>query len=135
MTETHSQGTVDRLFNSVAGVNKQADEPRKKDTKIPRYQDTNKDTKIPTKIDVSVDGWIEEIRKAVKQVGKEASSLRITSEENEKIDDVVYGLRKDLQIRAEKTVIARIGLNYLLNDYFKNPDASILVTVLKALQA
>src|SRR5712691_10515591 len=55
------------------------------DTVIPRYHDTNHDTTIPSNHDTVIPGdeneMLEVIRKAVRQVGKEAATQRLTLEE------------------------------------------------------
>lgn len=99
----------------------QGDNP---DTLIPRHhgikQSRHHDTVIPL------------IRAAVKQFGKEAATHRFTPDEKRKVAEVVFAYRNQ-NIRTSENEIARIGVNYLVEDYKLRGDKSILDQVLKAL--
>ena len=77
---------------------------------------------------------IEEIRKVVKQVGRESAFLRLTAEEKRRLVDIVYSFRRQGTKTSENELL-RIALNFLLDDYEQHGKESMLVKVLEALHA
>jgi hypothetical protein len=98
----------------------------------------NQDTMLPVNHDTTVsryhDEMVEKVRKAVKTLGKEASTHRCTVAEKKAVADIVY-CYKNIGIKTSENEITRIGLNYLLHDYTENGENSLLDKVLKALNA
>jgi hypothetical protein len=80
----------------------------------------------------SADDLIEVIRKAVKQLGKEEATYRLTPEEKQTLAEVVYsyGLAG---LKTSQNEITRIAVNYLLEDYRANREKSVLARVLERL--
>jgi len=81
---------------------------------------------------------IETIRKTVKQVGKEPLFVRATPEEKQRLSSLVYAFNDMYRGEGRKTSeneIGRIAINWLLEDYQANGEASILTQVLAALNA
>ena len=101
-------------------------QPRNHDTVIPRDQDTM----LPS----SEEDIIETIRKTVKQIGKESATHRCTIEEKDASDDIVYLFKKH-HIFTSDNEIRRIGTNFIIADYHKNGENSILAKVLKRLNS
>ncbi|HRN51125.1 MAG: hypothetical protein KIT46_09080 [Anaerolineales bacterium] len=92
--------------------------PSDHDTVIPRYQDTT----------------VESIRKAVKQFGKEAATHRFTRDEKQKIAELIFTYSGN-GIRTSENEIARIAVNFLIEDHRRNGKDSILDQVLKLLNS
>ena len=104
------------------------------DTMTPRHHDTmvsrHHDTTIPQpEIDV-----FEVVRKAVKQLGKEAATHRFTLEEKNHLADIEYTYKR-AGIRTSENEITRISINYIIEDYRQNGEESILAKILKRLNA
>lgn len=97
---------------------------RYRDTKQPRYHATM----TPRYRDTTV----ELIRAAVKEFGKEAATQRWTVEEKRAVNEIKFTYQQQ-GIRTGETEIARIGINFLIEDYRQNGENSILHKVLKAL--
>ena len=76
---------------------------------------------------------VRRLRKAVKQVGKEAATHRFTQAEKESLRDIVYTYRRQ-GYRTGENEIARIGVNWLVEDYRENGKRSVLHRILKALK-
>jgi hypothetical protein len=95
-----------------------------RDTTIPRYHDTT--------VSWYHDTIIENVRKAVKQFGKEAATHRFTVEEKKLIADIIYAYRGS-GIKTSENEIARIAVNILAEDYRQNGQNSVLDKVLRAL--
>ena len=91
-------------------------QPLHHDTTVSRYEDVT----------------IEVIRKAVKDLGKEAATHRFTQEEKRSISDIIYTY-KTSGIKTSENEIARIAINFLIQDYKENGENSILEKVLNAL--
>ena len=77
---------------------------------------------------------ILDIRKSVKEVGKETVFLRLTPEEKTQLKDVVYSLSKH-RPKISDNEVGRIALNHLLEDYKASGNNSILIRVIEALNA
>src|SRR2546421_11220723 len=108
------------------------------DTAIPRYLETIHDTTIPrhhdTSIPLSEEDMIEAVRKAVKQIGKEPATQRLTLEEKQALDDIEYRYKRQ-GIKTSGNEIIRIATNYIVRDYRQNGENSILAKVLHRLNS
>jgi hypothetical protein len=104
------------------------------DTVVSRYHETmipsNHDTTIP----LSKDELLELVRKAVKQIGKEPATQRLTLEEKQALDDIEYAYKRQ-GIKTSGNEIIRIATNYIVRDYRKNGANSILATVIQRLNS
>lgn len=103
------------------------------DTVIPRHHDTmtpsNQDTMQPEIHGVMIDP----VRKAVKEVGKEAATHRFTITEKKELADLIYTY-KNRGIKTTENEIARISVNFIIEDYRVNGENSVLHKLLKALR-
>lgn len=91
--------------------------PRYHDTTLPRYHDT----------------IVEAIRKGVKDFGKEAATHRFTLDEKKALADIIYTY-KSRGVRTSENEIARIAVNFMVEDFKANGEESVLHKVLKALK-
>jgi hypothetical protein len=91
-------------------------QPTNQDTTVSRYQDT----------------MIADIRKAVKEFGKEAATHRFTDKEKQALAEVIFKYKK-VGLKTSENEITRIAINYIIKDYLQNGDKSLLEKVLKAL--
>jgi hypothetical protein len=122
-------------------------EPEKIEKPKPRKieQPSNRDTMIPSNHDTTVSRYqdtttlqvygvaIELIRKAVKEFGKEAATHRFTEAEKKEIADLLYTY-KNRGIKTSENEIARIAVNFVVEDYKVNGENSVLHKLLKALR-
>ena len=90
--------------------------PRNHEPVVPRYHDT----------------IIESVRKAVKEFGKEAATHRFSTEEKKAIADIIYSY-KNHGVRTSENQIARIAVNFIINDHRENGENSVLDKALRAL--
>lgn len=90
--------------------------PRNHATMPPRYHDT----------------IVEMIRKAVKELGKEAATHRFTVDEKKALVDIVYSYRQQ-GIKTSENEVTRIAVNFIVNDFKENGENSLLERALKAL--
>lgn len=91
--------------------------PRHQDTVIPPYHDTI----LPV------------VRKALKEFGKEAATHRFTLSEKRSIADIIYTY-KNQGIKTSENEIARIAVNFIIEDIKLHGKKSILDTIIKALR-
>ena len=98
--------------------------PRHHDTIQPRYQDTMQPQIHGVMIDV--------VRKAVKEFGKEAATHRFTVAEKREIADLIYTY-KNRGIKTSENEIARVAVNFIVEDYKVNGENSVLHKILNAL--
>ncbi len=90
----------------------------------PRYHDTT----IPRVYGVA----IGLVRKAVKEFGKEAATHRFTVDEKKEIADLIYTY-KSRGVKTSENEIARIAINFIVEDYRDNGENSVLHKILEAL--
>jgi hypothetical protein len=129
--ESKQTETVARLPKE----NKTAEKPQaSSDTMIPRHHDTTvsstHDTTIPHQ-DIDI---FEVVRKAVKQIGKEAATHRFTLEEKNLLTDIEYTYRRG-GVRTSENEITRIAINYIVEEYRQHGEESILAKILKRLNS
>jgi hypothetical protein len=110
--------------------------PKSVPAKEKRLKPSNRDTTIPRNHDTMVsryhDTIIELVRRALKELGKEAATHRFTQEEKRSIADIIYTY-KNQGVRTSENEIARIAVNFIVEDYKENGINSVLDKVLKAL--
>lgn len=98
--------------------------------------DINNNTMVPRHHDTTISNnqntLIENIRKAVKKLGKEAATYRFTEEEKKALADIVYTY-KTSGIKTSENEITRTAINFLVEDYRENGSNSILAQVLERL--
>ena len=109
----------------------------KGDTPTPRDPDTtvsrDHDTTTPRDRGPTVaDARIETIRRAVRTPGKEAATHRFSRDEKKAIQAIVFTYQQD-GIRTSENEIARLAINYLIDDYQQYGANSVLAILLAAL--
>jgi hypothetical protein len=105
---------------------------------VPRYHDTKHDTTIPRHHDtissVTDEGMVEEVRKAVRQIGKEPATQRLTLDEKQALAEIEYSYKRQ-GIKTSGNEIIRIATNYIVRDFRKNGAKSILAQVVHKLNS
>jgi hypothetical protein len=116
----------------------QSAKPQTNDTVTPLHHDTTVSTMQPRNRDTMVsqaeDDIFDVVRKAVKQIGKEAATHRFTLDEKNLLADIEYTYKRQ-GIRTSENEITRIAINYFIEDYRKNGESSLLVTILHRLHS
>jgi hypothetical protein len=107
-------------------------------TAIPRHHDTAVATMTPRNQDTVVsdaeDDILDVVRKAVRQIGKEAATHRFTLDEKNNLADIEYTYRRQ-SIRTSENEITRIAINYFIEDYRAHGDSSLLAKILRRLNS
>ena len=103
------------------------------DTVTPRHRDTMQQSNHDITVSRYDDTIIEIVRKAVKELGKEAATHRFTEDEKKAVIDIVYSYKRQ-GVRTSENELTRIAVNFLIQDYRENGENSILHQALKALK-
>lgn len=109
--------------------------PTNHDTVVSRNHDTTPPTKqatLVTELEPGDVGLLEEVRKATRQLGKEAATHRFTTAEKRAIADIVY-THGCQGIKTSENEITRIAVNWLLLDYQRHGALSVLAQLLDSL--
>lgn len=86
----------------------------------------------PRHHDTVTPATLETIRKAVKQIGKEAATHRFTEDEKRAIAEIVYTYERQ-GYRTSENEITRIAIHWLLQDYHIHGVQSVLARLLEIL--
>jgi hypothetical protein len=110
--------------------------PQVKKPEMPESSDSTHDSVIArnqdSKLSSNHDSIVEEVRRAVKGIGKDPFFGRFTPEEKRQLAEIAFAYNQQ-GTRTSENQIARIAVNYLLRDYLLNKEQSLLDKVLKAL--
>jgi hypothetical protein len=101
----------------AASITAEATLPRHHDTTTPWYHEV-----------------IETIRRAVREQGKEAATHRFTTAEKRALAEIIFTYRQQ-GLRTSENEIARIAINFAVEDYRRHGQASLLAQVLKELNS
>ena len=78
--------------------------------------------------DVNMRSW----RDIIENTETHNSSLRLTTGESDDIEDLIKELKRKLKVKTSLNEIARLGLLYLLHDFKKNRESSLVYKVKKS---
>lgn len=101
-------------------------------SKQSRYQDSPLASKHDSTLADEQENSIEVLRKAVRLIGKDPFFGRFTPEEKGRMKEIVYTYERS-GIKTTENEVARIAVNFLMDDYRQNGENSLLDRVLKAL--
>jgi hypothetical protein len=111
---------------SAAGTEEKPAPPRHRGTTPPRNHET-----MPPRYHEAI---IQEVRKAVREFGKEAATHRFTVAEKKAVADILYTYRQR-GLKTSENEVTRIAVNFILRDYEENGENSVLDRALRALNA
>ena len=94
--------------------------------------DNDQATMSPHHQDITPPTTVEQIRKVVKQIGKEAATYRLIPMEKQQLADIVYTYKRR-GYRTSDNELARIAINWLIQDYQEQGEQSVLASVLERL--
>jgi hypothetical protein len=114
--------------------NEAAKKSSNRDTKQPRHHETKQLSNHDAKQPIDQAEMVETIRSAVKQLGEKAATYRFTAGEKKALADIVYTY-KSAGLKTSENEITRIAVNYLIEDYRRNGQMSLLATVLERLKS
>ena len=105
---------------------------------IPRHHETKHDTMQPFNHDTAAlesnEDIAEIVRRAMKHFGKEAATHCFTLDEKNLLADIEYTYTRQ-GIKTSENEITRIAINYFIEDYRRNGEASLLHKILKLINS
>jgi hypothetical protein len=81
---------------------------------------------------VRQDVYLREWRDIIENTQTRGSSLRLTNEEAFAVEDVIQELERHLKIKTSLNEVARLGLLYIIDDFKKNREKSLIYKVKKS---
>lgn len=121
----------DEFEGSTMAALMAADKQQGPDSDIGIMVPTNKGTSAHGQKALNTDALIDLIRRSLIQGNKEVASYRLSASEKDGLADVLYSLKKR-GLKSSEIEVARIAINWLLNDYNSKDDESILIRVLES---
>jgi hypothetical protein len=106
----------------------QASRPSRKDSEHQVSKSATTDVMTSSLHDVNLRAW----KDIIENTETHNSSLRLTTEEGEDIEDLVKELKRKLKVKTSLNEIARLGLLYLLHDFKKQRENSLIYKVKKS---
>ena len=86
------------------------------------------DVTTSSRYDVSFRKW----RDIIEDTETHNSALRLTNDESYAIEDVINDLKRKYKVKTSMNELARLGLLYLVQDFKKNKQQSLIVEVKKS---
>lgn len=100
----------------------------------PKLPPTSHTSERPSRQASQHDSLLAEIRRTIKVQGKEVSYVRLTQEEKNQLADIIYSYKRQ-GVKTTETEISRIAINYLVEEFKINGQASVLARLLVLLNA
>jgi hypothetical protein len=102
--------------------------PVRKQSKKQVNKSATNDVMTSSLHDVSLRDW----RDTIENTETHNSSLRLTTEEGEHIEDLITDLKRKYKIKTSLNEIARLGLLHIVQDFKKNGENSLIYKVKKS---
>ena len=102
--------------------------PSRQDGKIKESKSRITDVMTSSLHDINMRLW----RDIIENTETHNSSLRLTTEESDNIEDLIKELKRKLKVKTSLNEIARLGLLCLLHDFKKNRENSLVYKVKKS---
>ena len=77
---------------------------------------------------------IANIEKAIRTIGKEVCTYRLTEKEKAALVDIIYHFRTQ-KVRLSENEIARIAINFIIQDFNSNKKDCILSRIIELQKA
>ena len=117
-TEISNKGNEDFSIKRHAEKNHAIVTPRNHDCMTPRYHDS----------------MIATITKSIRETGKEVCTYRLTQKEKTALVEIIYHFRMR-NSRLSENEIARIAINFLIEDFRGDKKDSMLSIIVEAMKA
>ena len=102
--------------------------PARKQSNKKVYKSATNDVMMSSLHDVNLREW----KDTIENTETHNSSLRLTTEEGEHIEDLITDLKRKYKIKTSLNEIARLGLLHIVRDFKKNGDNSLVYKVKKS---
>ena len=102
--------------------------PVRKQTNKKVNKSATNDVITSLRYNVNLRAW----RDIIENTETHNSSLRLTTEEGEHIEDLITDLKRKFKIKTSLNVVARLGLLHIVHDFKKNGENSLIYKVKKS---
>jgi hypothetical protein len=116
--------------SSVAYMPEKEEEPSKRDNTPVVQEDSKLSSEQASMLASKHDSVLAKVKARVREVGREVSYTRLTTEEKRQIMEVIYSLRSTNNIKTTENELMRVAINFLLEDYCLQKEESILFKIL-----
>jgi hypothetical protein len=120
--------STDHSDKSIKSQTPQLPPPARKQSKKKVATSVLNDVTTSPRHDVYLRVW----RDAIENTETHNSSLRLTTEESENIEDLVTDLKRKYKIKTSLNEIARLGLLHIVQDFKKHRESSLIYKVKKS---
>jgi hypothetical protein len=117
---------TDKPDKEISAESKDLNEKVKKPNE--RKNNVRDDVMTSSLHDVNLREW----RDTIENTETHNSSLRLTTEESDEIEDLIMELKRRLKIKTSLNEVARLGLLYIVHDFKKNREKSLIYKVKKS---
>ena len=112
------------LFQNSGSIKKSGDSSEKKEPP----------SKHDSKPSCNHDAMIADIAKAIREIGKEVCTYRLTEKEKTALVEIIYHYRMK-KYRLSENEIARIAINFIIQDFNSNKKDCILSRIIELQKA
>ena len=120
--------STDNLDKTLKSLMHESSPPARKQSNKKVYKSANNDVMTSSLHDVNLRGW----KDTIENTETHNSSLRLTTEEGEHIEDLITGLKRTYKIKTSLNEIARLGLIHIVQDFKKHGENSLIYKVKKS---
>ena len=124
-TPLSSTDNSDKIIKSTTP---ESPPPAHKQSSKKVHESATNDVMTSSRHDVNLRGW----RDTIENTETHNSSLRLTTEEGEHIEDLITDLKRKHKIKTSLNEVARLGLLHIVQDFKKNGTNSLIYKVKKS---
>jgi hypothetical protein len=132
LVATNQESSHDTAVSSNRDTKQRGNHPTKEPARQPIVPPIKHDTMPASSPSEEGMETLMEVRKLVRQLGKEAATHRFTAQEKRVIADLVYTYSRQ-GYRTSENEITRIAVNWILLDFEERGEQSILARMLESL--
>jgi hypothetical protein len=120
--------STDHSDKTIKSQTPQSPRPARKQSNKKVNKPATNDVMTSSLYDVHLRGW----RDTIENTETHNSSLRLTTEEGEHIEDLITDLKRKYKIKTSLNEVARLGLLHIVQDFKKNGENSLIYKVKKS---
>ena len=120
--------STDHLDKTLKSPTHESSPPARKQSNKKVYKSATNDVMTSSLHDANLRGW----KDTIENTETHNSSLRLTTEEGEHIEDLITDLKRKYKIKTSLNEIARLGLLHIVQDFKKNDENSLIYKVKKS---
>ena len=120
--------SADHLDKARKSSTPESPAPARKQSHKSAHKSATNDAVTSSRHDAQLRTW----RDIIENTETHNSSLRLTTEEGEHIEDLITDLKRKFKIKTSLNEVARLGLLHIVQDFKKNGDHSLIYKVKKS---